>query len=165
MVELPRRESRIDHRHLLAPLDQLMRRDVGTVTPDQSVESAVGAMVEGHWGCVLVVENSELVGILSERDVLTKVAHRGLDPKSERVRAHMTRNPECLRPEDAVAYALNIMAVGGFRHVPITDEAGRLEGIVSIRDILRLVVESFREEIMTLPPDPLRRGPDRQHGG
>jgi CBS domain-containing protein len=88
----------------------------------------------------------------------------GLSTDDERVETHMTKAPECIRPYDAIAYALNLMAIGGFRHVPITDSNKALQGIVSIRDIARLITETFKEEILNLPA-PRRKGPTTQHGG
>jgi CBS domain-containing protein len=66
----------------------------------------------------------------------------------------MTRAPETLRPSDPVAYAINKMSVGGFRHVPLVDGAGRPAGLVSAGDLLEYLVELCPEEVLNLPPDP-----------
>jgi len=150
---------------ILQPVRNLMRTRVTTSRPEESVAGAVRLMTEEHCGCVLVTEHGRLVGILSERDVMTRLVDRALDAAREIVRDHMTAAPETLRPDDALAYALNIMTVGGFRHVPIVDASGRLEGIVSIRDVQRFLSAHFREEILTLPPRPPRGGPADRYGG
>jgi CBS domain-containing protein len=66
----------------------------------------------------------------------------------------MTPAPEALRTKDPVAYAINKMSVGRFRHVPIVDDAGRPAGILSARDVLDFIVELCPEEILNLPPEP-----------
>jgi len=66
----------------------------------------------------------------------------------------MTPSPETLRTKDPVAYALNKMSVGGFRHVPLVDDAGRPVGIVSAGDLVDFLVELCPEEILNLPPEP-----------
>lgn len=150
---------------ILRPVGSYMRTKVGTVSPRDTVAAAVGLMTAGHFGAVLVVEEGRLAGIFSERDVMTRVVDRRLDPERELVGDHMTPDPETLRPEDELAYALNIMTVGGFRHVPIVDGSRRLQGILSIRDVHRFLAEHFREEILNLPPRPPRHGPSERYGG
>lgn len=146
------------------PIRNIMRTDVGTVRPDTTVREAIHEMAQGHYGCVLVIDAGRLVGILSERDVVTRLLDREKDPKTELVCDHMTMEPEGATPDDEIAYALNIMSVGGFRHVPVSHPEGGLAGIVSIRDIARLLVDHFREEILTLAPK-TDHGPKTQHGG
>lgn len=77
----------------------------------------------------------------------------------------MTAAPETLAPDDEIAYALNLMAIGGFRHVPIVRDDNTVLGIVSIRDVQRHVTEHFEKVILNLPPRPLGTGPARRHGG
>ena len=83
-------------------------------------------------------ETGRLVGIFSERDLLTKVA--GIhDPYAELpVRQFMTPKPETIKPTDTLAFALHKMDSGGYRHLPVVRD-GRLVGIVSVRDLMRHV--------------------------
>jgi CBS domain-containing protein len=69
----------------------------------------------------------------------------------------MTEDPEVLTPDDPIAYALNKMSVGGFRHVPLVDRARRPVGIVSVKDIVDYLVDIFANDVLTVPPD-LARG-------
>lgn len=115
-----------------------------TVSSATTVREAVDTLVKGKQGCVLVVDNDELSGIFSERDLLNKVSEdiSGLDrPVSD----FMTRNPEMLTKLDSIAYALHTMDLGGYRHIPISNKAGKAIGIVSIRDILRFLCVRFAE--------------------
>ena len=66
----------------------------------------------------------------------------------------MTRDPECLTPDDGIAYALNKMAVGGFRHIPLVDTQGSPQGIVAMRDIVEYLVDLFPQGVLNLPPSP-----------
>jgi CBS domain-containing protein len=119
--------------------------------PDANVSEAITIMREHRVGCVLVVEGERLVGILTERDLLLKL-ERGSDERA--VRDLMTPDPEVLSPEDPIVYALNKMSVGGFRHVPLVDEAGRPVGVVSVKDIVEYIVDFFPNDVLTVPPDP-----------
>jgi len=129
-----------------------------TVTADTSLYDAVQTLQREHIGCVLVTgAGGKLVGIFTERDLLAKIALRILDWKAERVADYMTADPETLHPEDRIAWALNLMHIGGYRHVPLTDDAGRPVGVVSIKDIVDFIVDLFPSPVLNLPPDPHRK--------
>jgi CBS domain-containing protein len=82
--------------------------------------------------------NERCAGILTERDVLRAVATSELEGAS--VEAWMTRDPETIEPSDTTAYAASVMIHGGFRHLPVV-ESGKPLGIVSIRDLMRTVLD------------------------
>ena len=125
------------------------------VAPDTSVRQAIAAMNEHRSGYVLVVEDDNaLVGVFTERDVLTKIACQGIDIDATAVAEVMTRDPECLTLDDGIAYALNMMSVGGFRHIPLVDEAHSPTGVVAMRDIVDYIVDMFPEAVLNLPPSP-----------
>jgi CBS domain-containing protein len=129
-----------------------------TVRSDISLHETVQTLQREHIGCVLVTDEAgKLVGIFTERDLLSKVALHSLDWKVERVSAYMTKDPETLHPEDRIAWALKLMHIGGYRHVPLTDEAGRPVGVVSIKDIVDFIVDLFPAPVLNLPPDPHRK--------
>ena len=164
--EVPLRTAALHGEFLLEPLSKVMRTQLATISPNEGVGIAAEAMAEGHFGCVLVTEGDVLVGILSERDIVTRIVAKGMDAGDQIVRDVMTPNPETLTAEDQLVYALNIMAVGGFRHVPVVADGCHLIGIVSIRDIHRAVLEHFEQEILTLPPRPVRdAAPQSRYGG
>jgi len=66
----------------------------------------------------------------------------------------MTPDPEVLGLADPIAYALNKMSVGGFRHIPLVDATGRPVGIVSVKDIVDYIVDFFPNDVLTVPPEP-----------
>jgi CBS domain-containing protein len=119
------------------------------------VSEAMRAMQGEHRGCVVVSEdgtpNSRLVGIFTERDVLFRIVDRGRNPATLPVGEVMTQDPETLPEQATIAHVLNMMSVGGFRHVPVVDDQGRPSCIVSVRDVVQLLVEAFPREVSNLP--------------
>ncbi len=126
---------------------------VGTST---TIAEAVSVMQELHSGAVLVLAEERLAGIVTERDLLHKVYGKDLDTESTPVSAIMTARPHALQKDDTIAYLINAMRVGGFRHVPIVDEVGRPHHLISVRDVLAYIVDRFPEDIINLPPEPPR---------
>lgn len=124
------------------------------VSRSTSLRQAIDRMAAERIGAVLVVDGDQLVGVFTERDVLTKVVDRPLDLERVPVERLMTKDPECLSPDEPMAYALNKMTVGGFRHVPLVDAAGRPAGLVSMRDIVEYIVDLFPRSVLNLPPSP-----------
>lgn len=115
-----------------------MSRDLLTVEPSVALAEAARAMHDRGVGAVLVLAADRLVGILTERDMLRAVAtgHQPDEPVSE----WMTHHPETIEPADTTGHAAVLMIHGGFRHLPVVD-AGELVGILSLRDLMRLVLE------------------------
>lgn len=109
-------------------------------------------MNDAHIGCVLVTEGDRLVGIITERDILRKVVGQlDLDSPVERI---MTTNPETVGMDDGIAYVLNKMHVGGYRHIPVLDRQGRPVGVVSMRDFVKFIVSLFPAAVLNVPPEP-----------
>jgi len=106
------------------------------VLPGASVREAIQTMLARNIGSVLVInEGGKLVGILSERDLLTKVAGRVGPSEYRPVSEFMTRNPETVVPADTLAFALGKMDGGGYRHLPVLED-GKPVGVISVRDVL-----------------------------
>jgi len=124
------------------------------VPRDTLVKHAVKLMREQRTGCLLVTENDRLVGIFTERDVARKVVCADLNLKEDVVGDYMTTNPETLPPDAPIAFALNLMAIGGFRHVPLVDEDNKPQGFVSVRDIVNYIGDYYSRELLNLPPKP-----------
>jgi CBS domain-containing protein len=122
--------------------------------PDTSVRRAIEQMNAGSVGCVLVEQEGKLIGIFTERDVLAKVATTGIDIDRTTVESIMTASPETLSLEDGIAFALNKMVVGGFRHIPLVDAANRPVGVIAMRNVVEYMVDLFPGEVLNLPPEP-----------
>ena len=152
----------LDQDTIREPIRLLSPRAPLCLAPDASLQEAVRVMREHHVGCVLAVENDRLAGILTERDLLLKLESGDL---SRPVREVMTPDPEVLRLDDPIVYALHRMSVGGYRHVPLVDDAGRAVGILSVKDIVHYVVSFFPSDVLTLPLDPTRSETWRERDG
>jgi len=119
-------------------LDELMQ-ELNVGEPDvldasADVDAAVQVMHAKGSDCVLVVEAGRLVGIFTDRDAVLKVAGRPVTARP--IADYMTRDPVVLRHDDTIAVAINKMAVGGFRHIPIVED-GVPTGVVTARDVFR----------------------------
>jgi CBS domain-containing protein len=146
-----------DQRLLESPVAAMARRVPIVFSKDATVTDAVRAMQRDHRGCVLITEDgtrqTALIGIFTERDVLFRIVDRGRNPQELTLGDVMVRDPEVLPRTAPVAWVLNKMSVGGFRHVPVVDEECRPVFIVSVKDIVDFLVASFPAEVLNLPPD------------
>lgn len=127
-------------------IDVLNPRSPVSVSPQEPLRSAIRQMVGAHIGCLLVVEAETPIGIVTERDVLNKIAD-DLANLDDPVVAFMTASVDTITIQDSIAYALHAMDLGGYRHMPIVDEAGRPTGMISVRDILRFLCARFAPAI------------------
>lgn len=148
---------------LSEPLSVLPARKPLIFSPRDTVTDAVAAMQREHRGCVLISEdgsrNTPLVGIFTERDVLFRIVGRGRNPATLAIGEVMTSDPERLPDGASVAWVLNKMSVGGFRHVTVVDQNGHPECVISVRDVVDFLVDHFPGEILNLP---VEVGADRQ---
>jgi CBS domain-containing protein len=149
---------------LTTPIDKLVLRTPITVDAAATVVAAVDAMNTHRTGCVLVERDGKLAGIFTERDVLTKVMFRDGN-RSFTVDRVMTANPETLEASATLAFALNRMSVGGYRHIPIVDKKGKPVGVLSMRDVVDFIVGLFPGSVINLPPTPAQAIPKTLDGG
>lgn len=151
-----RRASRVfDSALLRRPLSVLPVRKPIILAPQSSITEAMASMQREHRGCVLVTEDgterTRLVGIFTERDVLYKIVNRGRNPAVLPVEEVMTPSPEGLLVDSSVAYVLNRMSTGGYRHVPIVNADGCPVCVISVRDVVDFLVDHFPREVQNLP--------------
>src|SRR5689334_13745433 len=114
-----------------------MARGLLTLTEETTLTAAAVAMTTRGVGSALVVKDERLIGIVTERDVLRAVASGDVNGP---VADWMTRHPETVDADESTQQAAVVMIHGGFRHLPVLDE-GTPCGIVSIRDLMRVVLE------------------------
>jgi CBS domain-containing protein len=114
-------------------LSDLMHTEVLSVSPDTTMAEAARRMVERDTGAAVVLEDGELVGLVSERDLM-RVVSDGVDPQVP-VTDRMTRHVLTGVPSMSIPDALAIMHEGRFRHLPVSD-SGRVVGMVSMRDVM-----------------------------
>ncbi|HYB12718.1 MAG TPA: CBS domain-containing protein [Myxococcota bacterium] len=120
-----------------------------TAPPTATVMEVAQLMARARIGAIPIVENERIVGIFSERDLMTRVIVEGRDPSSTCVTVAMTREVMTATPHDTRSECLEKMQHAGFRHLPVLDE-GRLMAMLSMRDLLRDEIAEQHEEIRGL---------------
>lgn len=121
-----------------------------TVSPTASVMDAIEAMKEATVGAVLVVNDAELKGVFSERDLMLRVVLEKRNPESTLVADVMTSPVVTIRKETRPDDALKTMWDRHIRHLPVVDAEGRVEAMVSIRHLLHDKVEHLTQELDSL---------------
>ena len=122
----------------MATVENIMSRALLTVETTATLTEAAREMHSHSVGALLVLAGERLEGILTERDVLRAVATGQVE--GTHVAAWMTRDPETVGLDDTSGHAAALMIHGGFRHLPVVDD-GEPVGILSIRDLMRLVLD------------------------
>ncbi len=123
--------------------------DVATVQPDTTVGEIVADLMTRRIGAVLVMDGDAVVGVVSERDVVRGLAGHQANVLALRASEIMTTPVITIAPEDSVAAALALMTDRRIRHLPVVAE-GRLEGLVSIGDLVKQRIEEAEREAMAL---------------
>jgi CBS domain-containing protein len=129
------------------------------VETSATVLEAVQVMAEEGVGAVAVVENGQLRGIFTERDVMLRVVLRERQPRETRVNDVMTTPAETTSRDTTAEEALSFMLERHIRHLPIVDGDGKLLGMLSIRNLLEHMVEDLQHEIHSLDQYLLNDGP------
>jgi CBS domain-containing protein len=126
-------------------------RDIIAITLDARLSDAATLLARKRIGAVIVRgPKGELVGILSERDVVRGVSEQGAGALTQTVSAYMTREVATCGETDSVDTLMEMMTQGRFRHVPVVDERDALIGIVSIGDVVKSRIEETVREAATL---------------
>ncbi len=115
-------------------------RDIHAIAPDASVFDALQLMAEVNVGALLVLDQSKLVGIISERDYARKVILVGRTSPDTKVSDIMTSNVICTTPEQTVGDCMAVMTARGIRHLPVLDNQ-QVVGIVSIGDLVKTIIK------------------------
>lgn len=114
-------------------------REIISIDPESTVYEALALMESRNIGALLVIEDAQLVGIISERDYARKVVLQGRSSRTTRVAEVMTRRFTGVTPDTPVEECMAIMTERRFRHLPVLEQ-GRLQGVVSIGDVVRGVI-------------------------
>lgn len=130
----------------MAIIGSLMKTEMITVKPDDLVADAARLMSQNHVGAVLVVEGDAMKGIVSERDVVTRVVAEGRDPSATTVSEIATAVVVDVDVGTRIRKCAELQFAMGVRHLPVT-ENGKPVGILSSRDFLAYVVEGLERVI------------------
>jgi CBS domain-containing protein len=122
-------------------------REVKTIRPDVSVAEALRRLRAEGIGSLVVSENgTNLVGILSDRDILNAIADHGIDVLGESVRGVMTERVFTCSRDDRVSALMALMTDRRIRHVPVVEKDGRLCGMISIGDVVKQRLDDIQGE-------------------
>ncbi len=133
------------------PVSRLAPSPPHIVVRDARVADAVELMRREQVGCVLVCEAGKLVGLFTERDLMNRIlaVGKGLDLPIAEV---MTPDPETVFPRDPIRLAVRKMKAGGHRHLPVVDDQQRPIGILSVKRVVRYLVEHYPAAVYNQPP-------------
>ncbi len=145
-------------------IGEICQKPANTMDEAGTIGQAIQSMRHRGVGNVVITRGGKLHGILTERDLMMKVAGKPESVTARPVTEVMTPGPEWLMKKDTIAFLLNKMYVGGYRHMPILDEDMRPIHTVSLRYILQYIISYLPDEVTKLPPDPFR-GPPTRDGG
>ena len=136
--------------------------DYVCLAPSDPLSKAIEVMKQDEGGCAIVCEDGRVVGIFTERDVLTKVVGEPVDMNAP-VSNWMSPVVATLAPNATIGDAVALMDEKSYRNIPLVRD-GRLAGSISVFDIISYLAESYPKETMNLPPN-LDQVMDSEHGG
>lgn len=122
-------------------------QSLSIVDPSLNVRAATELMAQRRIGVVMVAEGDRLVGIFSERDLVTRVVAARRDPDTTTLAEVMTRNPETILPTASPSAALTLMNDLGVRHLPILERDGRIVGMLSVRDLYAALHRQMADDL------------------
>jgi CBS domain-containing protein len=128
----------------------IISRSVLTVSRTTTVMEAVELMASAKVGSVVVVDDNRVVGIFSERDVMLRIVLEGRDPKRTMVEEVMTSRVHSISTQTMGDDALRIMIQEHIRHLPVVDERGQPQAIVSMRSLLEEKVKELHQQLDSL---------------
>jgi len=126
--------------------DVISDQTLVTVGPNDTARYCAQTMKKKKIAAVLVTENSLLVGIITERDITTRVVAAEIDPNTSLAKDIMTANPDTLHPDDTASQAIKMMRERNYRHLPVK-EGDALVGIVSVRDLYAIYNLELEEDL------------------
>ena len=124
-------------------------KEVFSVTSTITVFEALGVMSEKNIGAILIIDNSVLMGILSERDYARKIALKAKSSKKTFVSEIMVKEVVTVKPSDSLDYCMELMDAKRVRHLPVI-ENNVIIGIISISDVVKSIIEIQKETIKHL---------------
>jgi len=142
------------------PISSIKKSPAVCADEKATLEEVINLMQKNKLGSIVITDKDGAVaGIITERDLLTKVLNKVENYKGAIASEYMTKKPLTLRNTDKVAHVMHNMHIGGYRHIPIVDVVDGKKipvGVVSIRNINSFIVSFFPEEIFNIASVPYR---------
>jgi CBS domain-containing protein len=124
--------------------------EIWTTAPGNTVYEAIGLMGEKNIGALVVIENGEVVGVLSERDYSRKVVLQGRTSRDTLVGEILTRPAVTVRRKDSIEKCMQLMTANRIRHLPVVNDDSHPIGLISMGDLVNWVMQSQRHTIQQL---------------
>lgn len=145
----------LDSGFLCRSVSTLNPRAPLSISTDTPVASVLRALKDNKIGCVVIVDSRGAIsGIFSERDCILKVIGSDKNLETTPISEFMTKDPVTESPDATLAFALNLMSHGGFRHLPLVDGDNHPIGIISVKDVVDYIVESYVSDLLNFPTEP-----------
>jgi CBS domain-containing protein len=119
--------------------------NVVSVKPDATVQFVAGLMKEKNIGCVVVTDDHRPVGIVTDRDIALRSVTLCNEPEMAQIESIMTRAPMTIRKDTGIFDAIKEMKRSGVRRMPIVDSGGRLVGLLTVDDLIRLLAREMAD--------------------
>ncbi|MBC8256841.1 MAG: CBS domain-containing protein [Candidatus Marinimicrobia bacterium] len=146
------------------PLSSLTQEKFIVLDEQATLREVIDNLQRYHIGCVLLERDDKISGIFTERDIVQNIVGNRHNLEEARIIDFMTKSPDTLHRDDPIAFALNKMISGGFRHIPIVDVKNKPTGVIAMQDIINHLGDYFFDDIVNLPPKPLRDQTQREGG-
>ena len=131
---------------------QILRPKLVTAPPTLTLKEALDLMHRERAGYIVIADQHlKVIGMFTEREVLMNVMKKGVD-LNDPMSKHMRTDVHTLKKSDSVQAALDAMNEFSIRHIPLVDEFGQMNGVLSIRTIVNFLSELFPKEVFNLPP-------------
>ena len=131
-----------------------LKENIITIEPDATIKDAVYHLNKHKIGCLIVMENTNIIGIISERDILSKLGSTDVEDEIHAVKINEIMTPKenlvVGHPEDTVEYLMNVMNEKKIRHIPLVSDEGKLVCLTSIRDIIRILLKDSKAKVKYL---------------
>ena len=127
-------------------LIRIAKRPAVSTHSRATIRAVCQSLVKEKVGALAVIDEGRLVGIISERDIVTRVVAPGLDPDKTPVSEIMTKSVTTVTQDTSSRQALELMHEGRFRHLPLVDGAGHVLGMLSVRNLLRERIGELDQE-------------------
>ena len=150
--QTPADKTDAPHRAREESVKNLQTDDLVRVEASTPLAEVIARMKDDEGGCAIVCEGERVIGIFTERDLLTKIIGEPVDINSP-VSDWMTAKVETLSTEATLGDVVRVMNERGYRNIPLV-AGGRLVGSISVFDVITYLAESYPKETMNLPPVP-----------
>lgn len=127
--------------------DLVHDQTIAEVAPAATVAEVARMMAQRRVAAVVVLEGGRLAGIVTERDMTTRVVAAGRDPETTAIADIMTANPDTLRPDQHPLEALRMMAERGYRHLPVVEGDAQVIAMISVRDLYTFIRAELERDL------------------